>query len=268
MELTVLVENTTLIGEYYKGEPGFCCLLRDGERQILFDTGYSGLLVENAAAMGIDLEAVDTIVLSHGHDDHAGGLPAFLGAFPRWKGRLVCHPDALAPKRIDGKEAGFPLSHEETARRFDLTASRQPVKISDHITFLGEIPRETAFESRHPLGERWDGSAWVPDFLPDDTALAVEGADGLWVVTGCSHSGVCNIVTHAARVAGKPVEGLMGGFHLTQAGPQSRETAAFLQNLSLRRFIPCHCTCFDARVEMVQAGLPVSQIGVGSRVEL
>ena len=268
MELIVLVENTTLIGDYYKGEPGFSCLIRDGERQILFDTGYSGLLVENAAAMGIDLSKVDTVVLSHGHDDHAGGLSAFLEAFPRWRGRLICHPDALLPKRINGKEAGLSLSRRELESRMELVVTRKPMAVTPRITFLGEIPRVTGFESRHPLGERWDGERWVPDFLPDDTALLAQGEEGLWVFTGCSHSGVCNILTHAAQVAGQKARCLMGGFHLTQAGEQSRETTAFLKRQELHRLIPCHCTCFDARVEMVNAGLPVSQIGVGSRVEL
>lgn len=268
MELTVLVENTTLIGAYYKGEPGFCCLLRDGERQVLLDTGYSGLLVENAAAMGVDLEAVDTVVLSHGHDDHAGGLAAFLEAFPRWEGQLVCHPDALQPKEIGGRPAGLSLPREVLESRFRLRLSREPVQVTPHITFLGEIPRVTGFESRRPLGRRWDRTGWVEDFLPDDTALAVEGEEGLWVVTGCSHSGVCNILTQAARVAGRPVTGLLGGFHLTQGDAQSEETVRFLRGAGLSRLIPCHCTCFDARVAMVEAGLPVSQIGVGSRVTL
>ena len=268
MELTILVENTTLIDHYYKGEPGFCCLLEDGEEKLLLDTGYSGLYLENAAAMGIDLSQVGTIALSHGHDDHTGGLAAFFRAFPRWQGRVVCHPDALEPKRSGRHPVGSPLSRQEVEDRCRLVLSREPMVLSPHVVFLGEIPRRTAFEATRPLAKRWNGEGWIGDFLPDDTALAVEGETGQWVVTGCSHSGVCNILLRAQEVTGRETAGLLGGFHLLAPGPQTEETVRFLKGQALRRLIPCHCTGFEARVAMVEAGLPVEQIGVGSRLTL
>ena len=74
MKLTVLCDNCTRVDAYYLAEPGVSYLLEDGDAKILFDTGYSDVYVRNAAKMGIDLTDLTALVLSHGHDDHIGGL--------------------------------------------------------------------------------------------------------------------------------------------------------------------------------------------------
>ncbi|MBQ1439018.1 MAG: MBL fold metallo-hydrolase [Solobacterium sp.] len=74
MKLTVLTDNNTIIDRYYLGEPALSFYLEDGDRRILFDTGYSDVFLRNAEALGIDLHAITDIVLSHGHNDHTGGL--------------------------------------------------------------------------------------------------------------------------------------------------------------------------------------------------
>ena len=96
MKLTVLVDNHTYIDRYYLGEPAVCYLIEDGDRVILLDAGYSDVFIENAARMGIDLGHVTDIVLSHGHNDHTGGLPAFFARFTQ-PVRLYAHPGALLP---------------------------------------------------------------------------------------------------------------------------------------------------------------------------
>ena len=116
MELTVLVDNHTYIDRYYLGEPAVCYLIEDGQQRILLDTGYSDVFLENAARMGIDLSGVTDIVLSHGHNDHTGGLPAFLARFSQ-DVRLFAHPNALLPKRVDGLEVGSPLSLAQLPER-------------------------------------------------------------------------------------------------------------------------------------------------------
>lgn len=83
MRLTVLVDNNTYIDEYYWGEPGVCYYIEDGEEVLLFDVGYSDLFIKNAAAMNIDLSQLNTIVLSHGHDDHTRGLKSLLELTPK-----------------------------------------------------------------------------------------------------------------------------------------------------------------------------------------
>ena len=74
MKITVLVDNNTYIDRYYLAEPAVAYFIEDGEMRLLFDTGYSDVLLKNARAMGIDLTNLTHLALSHGHNDHTGGL--------------------------------------------------------------------------------------------------------------------------------------------------------------------------------------------------
>lgn len=80
LKLTVLVDNHTYIDQYYLGEPAVSYYLQDGDFTALFDAGYSDVYLRNAAAMGLALPKVDAVVLSHGHNDHTGGLKYFPAA--------------------------------------------------------------------------------------------------------------------------------------------------------------------------------------------
>ena len=74
MKLTVLIDNNTYIDEYYIGEPALSYYIEDENERLLFDTGYSDAFIRNAQAMNIDLSAISTLILSHGHNDHTGGI--------------------------------------------------------------------------------------------------------------------------------------------------------------------------------------------------
>ena len=74
MKIRVLVDNNTLIDRYFVGEPAVCYYIEMDGMRILFDTGYSDVFLKNAGAMGMDMKDITHIVLSHGHNDHTGGL--------------------------------------------------------------------------------------------------------------------------------------------------------------------------------------------------
>lgn len=266
MKLTVLTDNNTYIDQYYLGEPAACYYLQDEGSTLLFDTGYSDVYVRNARALGLDLGAVDTVVLSHGHDDHTGGLAHF-PVGPR-RPRLVCHPGALEEKRADGLSICSPLGREALAQRFDLCLTRDPVPVSPHITFLGQIPRITDFEGRNPVGQRRVDGQWQDDFLLDDTALVYQAPQGIYLITGCSHAGICNIIEQAKRVTGdRRVLGILGGFHLLHVpSEQVDRTVEYLAREQIPELYPCHCTCFAARAAIHQA-VPVKEVGVGLTIE-
>lgn len=266
MKLTVLTDNTTRIDAYYVGEPGVSYYLEDGDRSILFDTGYSDVYLQNAEKMGIDLTKVDAIVFSHGHDDHTRGLLYF----PEMTKRVtvVAHPNVLEKKRCDGLMIGMPLSQEELEARFTLRLSREPVQLSEKLIYLGEIPRVTEFEGKEPIGERFDGAVWKSDYLLDDSALVYRGEEGLWIIAGCSHAGICNIIDYAKKVCGEErICGVIGGFHLLEMTPRVEKTAAYLKNIRPKHLCPCHCTSFHARAA-IHGRVPIEEVCVGDTLTL
>ena len=136
MKLTVLVDNNTYIDKYFYGEPGLCFYIEDGKEKILLDTGYSDLFIRNAKKLGIDLSALTKVVISHGHDDHTGGLPHLLERFDTSSFQVITHPDTFAEKRRGDLLTGSPVSAETVWGKTRLILSKETVKSSVHSTFL------------------------------------------------------------------------------------------------------------------------------------
>ena len=272
MKLTVLMDNNTYIDQYFLGEPAFSVYIEDGEERILFDTGYSDAFIRNAEEMQIDLGALTYIVLSHGHNDHSRGLTFLWDKYDLKNVKLVAHPGVFAPKRYMGLDVGAPFTKEDClAHGLRVIDVSKPVQITEQLTFLGEIPRVTSFESKEPIGECTDTG--LADFVMDDSALAYEGKEGVFIVTGCSHSGICNIILQALRCfeekssGHKTVSGIIGGFHLLKKNQQLTETIRFLGQHTQGMLYPCHCVSFAAKHEMMNT-LPLTEVGVGLQLEI
>ena len=268
MRLKVLVDNNTIIDEYYWGEPGVCYYIEDGEEALLFDVGYSDLVIKNAAAMNIDLSQLNTIVLSHGHDDHTRGLKSLLEIKKSEAIEIIAHPHALNYKECDGLKISAPFTRTELAEKCQLKLTQTPVKITENITFLGEIPRVMAFEKPDPIGKQQVGDDLVDDYLLDDSALVYQGEAGIFIITGCSHSGICNIIEYAKTVTGdQRVCGVIGGFHLFEVNDRVVRTIEYFKNNQIEQIYPCHCTAFAVKAA-IHTHIPITEVGVGLELEL
>jgi len=279
LRVTVLVDNTTITDRYFCGEPGLSIFIETGGKKILFDTGYSGLFLENAKKMGIDLHTLDLVVLSHGHLDHTGGLVALARFFmeaaiekkPCHKPGLLAHPRCFRPKEHAPLENnGSILDEAEVRRHFAVTLSDKPIQITDDLVFLGEIPRKFPFEQMDPKDRRIllpDGTT-EPDLLLDDTALACRTKKGLVIITGCSHAGICNITEYAREVCGEEkIHDIVGGFHLLRPSPEQLQgTCAYLKGIAPAAVHACHCTSLAAKIALA-GSCPVQETGVGLRLE-
>ena len=269
MKLTVLADNNTIIDRYYLGEPALCFWIEEGKEKILFDTGYSDVFFINAQKLGIDLSGITSIVISHGHNDHTGGLKYLLSKLNLAGTKLIAHPGVFARRRHEGLDVGSPVTLEECrACGLEVILSERPVKITERLTFLGEIPRKNGFEGKEAIGELWMDKMWTPDMIRDDSALLYEGKDGPFVIAGCSHSGICNIVSRALEFTGsEQASGVIGGFHLMRQDAVLKKTAAFLSEHVKGTLYPCHCVCLAAKIALSENG-KVKEVGSGMTIEI
>ena len=255
LTLTTLCDNLVAsVG--FVGEWGLSILVEDGKDAVLLDTGMTDTVLRNAARAGIDLGRIGTIVISHGHMDHTGGLAGVL-ARSEGRTRVVMHPDAWQSKRSMRPETSGARTHdigipqgqaalETLGARF--TLSREPVWITERIVATGEVPMQTAYEAIDQNLFVEAAGVLSPDPLADDQALVVKTGKGLVVVLGCAHRGMINTLLHARKITGETrVHAVVGGTHLLRAGAaQLEQTAAALEELEVARIGVSHCTGMPA----------------------
>lgn len=265
MRLVVLVDNCAINGRNLKGEGGACYYIEDEDKKFLLDTGATGLFMENAKNLDIDLDDLDTVVLSHGHYDHTGGLKDFVESKQN-KINIICHPLTFNKKKKGKINMGAPYTKEEIVRVANVNFCDKPIRISKNITYLGQIPDTFDFENRKLMGEIEIDGEYKDDYIMDDTALLYETKDIIYIITGCSHSGICNIIEYAKKVSGKDkVFGVIGGTHLQEINTQLDKTIKYFKENNIKELYPCHCTKFHVKAEMFKA-LDIKDAHVGLEI--
>lgn len=268
MKLTVLVDNNTLIDQYFIGEPAVSYYIEDGNERILFDAGYSDVLIHNANKLHIDLGRISKIVFSHGHNDHTGGFLHLSDRYDLSQVKLIAHPDAFKEKREDKECISSNLTEEMVNKICTLSCSKTPISISENIIFLGEVPDLCPFEIRKPIGKQKVGSDLYDDYVLDDSALVYKGKNGLFIITGCSHSGICNIIEYAKKVCNnQKVLGVIGGFHLFHVDTQLNSTIQYFLDNNISELYPCHCVSFKVKTE-INSYIPIYEVGVGLTISV
>lgn len=272
MKLTVLIDNNTLIDRYFLGEPGVSYLIQDSNIQILFDVGYSDAFIQNANKMNIKLLNTDFVVLSHGHLDHTWGLVPLIKLYTEThieklkcqKAVFVAHPLIFNTKSMaDINEIGSIISKEKLSKHFSLKLSKNPFWLTKKLVFLGEIERSNDFENKEPLGKVHNDNI-EDDYLLDDSALAYKSSSGLVIITGCSHSGICNIIEYAKKVCKEDkVIDVIGGFHLLKpSDKQLNGTLTYFQKLKSKELHACHCVDLNSKIALSKVG-NLKEVGVG-----
>ena len=277
MKLTVLIDNNTLIDKYYLlGEAGVSYLIEEGNKQIIFDVGYSNAFIKNAQKLNLNLLNSDYIILSHGHLDHTWGLEPLIKKYNEAKVEklslkrptLIAHPDVFLTKTIDGLgEIGINVSENKLLSYFDINLTKEPFWLTNKLVFLGEIERSNNFENKESVGQIHRNDAFENDFLIDDSAMVYKSEQGLVIITGCSHSGICNIIEHAKKVCkDNRVVDIIGGFHLLNPSVKNLDkTTKYIKDLNLNKLHACHCVDLKSKVELSKIA-ELEEVGSGLEI--
>jgi 7,8-dihydropterin-6-yl-methyl-4-(beta-D-ribofuranosyl)aminobenzene 5'-phosphate synthase len=282
LRITTLVENRPcpddprLVAEW-----GLSLFVELDGRRILVDTGASDAFARNAAQLSIDIASIDTAIISHHHYDHGGGLARFLELNDRAPVYLGAAPAGDPTVKLLGvvrKYVGLDKAVLAThAHRLRFVRERTEVLPGIHV-----LPR---IEGRHarPAGNRAlflrQGRALVHDDFRHEVAVALRERDSLVVLTGCSHSGLVNMVeTVSNAFPGVPVTAVVGGFHLAALPPfrgmnENEAVVAGVGRSVLEHGVGVtytgHCTGTKA-FEVLRGvmGNRIAEIHTGSRLEI
>jgi len=278
--VTTLVDNCLAHPEFTArgllGEHGVSFLINSDELNILFDTGTSATILENAKLLGVDWEKIDGVVLSHAHLDHTGGLEKVLKT--TGKMRVYVHPDIFKPKYVISADKpprynGMAKSLEEfQADGAEFVLREQMIEIGKRFHLIGPIVRKKASDDKRMSNRfRKEGNELIPDPLTDEQALAIETSQGLAIVTGCTHNGLKNTIEQTMEMTGeKRIYAVIGGLHLCHTpADKIKELAKWLQDLNVQIVSCGHCTGLEATTNLIEVmGSKVGFNYVGKKITL
>lgn len=247
IKLTVLHNETE---NFIEELSGFSVLIEAFGLRIIFDTSLKDQIRVNAKKAEKALSNIDYVVLSHGHPDHTEGLKYLDYSEIR---NLVAHPNCFE-KKWDYKDGGFcgcPTPLKFLQEKTNVILSKKPYwLLEERMVFLGEVPRKNDFESKIPEDKTGKNDK---DFVTDDSALAIKTDKGLIIISGCSHSGICNIIEYAEKLTDTKACAVLGGFHLLEKDLTDK-TIDYFEKKDIPKIYPSHCLNSYAFAEFKKIG--------------
>lgn len=267
-----------------RAEHGYSLLFtvhrKGSSRTILYDAGLSPETVtHNLTVLGVQLDDLDAIVLSHGHADHHGGLLGLVHSLGKRHLPLVLHPDAWKDRKIrfpSGLEMHMPPPDRRALEKNDvqIVDSKAPTfLLSDEALVTGQVERVTDYEKGFPLQyEGRDKESWEPDpWIWDDQGVIFNvNGKGLIVASSCSHSGSVNVLRNAQRITGvNKIHAFIGGMHLTGSLFEKiiPQTIRDVTTIHPDIIVPGHCTGWRA-MHLISHTMPEAYVqgSVGTRI--
>ena len=237
MKWTVLSDNRSS-NALLSTEHGLSILLEIDRHKILLDTGASDVFIRNAEVLGVDLNDVDYVFISHGHSDHAGGLRYILEH--NRQAKVIVSPDAMSGQffskrgNLHSITAEWPEIDDDRCDLIDQTR-----EVTEGLHVIAHIPQiHPMLKGNQNLYVQDANGSYIHDDFRHELALYIDGL----LFTGCAHSGLENILSACTW----PVHTVVGGFHLLDGQETDEEIKALAQRLKTKRpetrFYTSHCT--------------------------
>jgi 7,8-dihydropterin-6-yl-methyl-4-(beta-D-ribofuranosyl)aminobenzene 5'-phosphate synthase len=269
---TRLVKMLNRPDRQFMAEQGLSIIIEmENGQRVLFDTGSSEeVFLHNLHLLGLEPKDFNAVVISHGHYDHVGGLvPLIEAGVP-----IFAHPKTFIGKRYSTAgeaktDISVPQRVIDALAKAKLNLSTQSVEVIPGIRTSGEIARSNDFEQTLNF-IRDDEGRMLEDTIHDEQAIYITTKRGLVIISGCSHSGIVNIVTQAKKqTPGARIHMVIGGLHMMGASQDRiRKTMEMLKNLNVDRIAPLHCTGFEAMKMISDRFVGFELMPSGSEIEL
>lgn len=252
MKITALVENTTN-NTTLKQKHGLSIHIETDAHKILFDVGPDNTILDNAEKLGIDLSAVDTVVISHGHMDHGGALSRFLERNDH--ARIYIRRNAFEPHFSKVMFLKIPVGLNRRLVNNDrFVFVDDALRIDSDMLLFSDVEGQFDTQSNRALYAKTDRGYGQDSFTHEQSLVVTEGGKAV-LFSGCSHRGILNILRAASKHQPN-IEAVFGGFHLFNPVTKKGEPASVTRQLAKdlvgynAAFYTCHCTGQEAYAAM------------------
>lgn len=257
LKITTLIENSQGDNKELISEHGLALFIEVDDVKILFDTGKSGDFIKNAESLNVDLSKLDYVILSHGHYDHSGGFTRLVekigSSFKLIVGEKFFNAKYKLLEKDRYKYNGNSFEQEFISlNNISIRYINGDVfNINDDIIIFSNFERNNSFEKLNETFFVREGNEYKLDTFSDEIVLAIKLKSHLFVVLGCSHAGVVNILEAIIKRTNMPIYGIVGGTHLVESDElRLNSTIDFFKEKKINILGMSHCTGESATREL------------------
>lgn len=246
MKIINLIEDTKGV-ETCHHEHGLSFYIETKKHKLLLDTGATDAFLQNAQALNIDLTQVDTVIISHGHYDHTGGILAF--AKINSKAKIYIQKSAQGGfYNYRNQEEKYIGMDEKVSSLEQVVFLEGDLKIDEELSIFTGVTGRKLWPKGNEILKKKCGDEFVQDdFCHEQYLVVTQGAERV-LLSGCAHNGILNILDKYREIYRNEPTHVISGFHMmkkdeyTKEDTQMIEETAHILSKMDTHFYSGHCT--------------------------